>query len=582
MKTLIASLGVVLIATLLAGTASAQWTTDPAANIALGFGNGEQVVPHTAVVPAGGDFAGYTYAGWYDQASGNYDVGLQLLSPEGEIVFADGGLIVSDETQDSWVMDWSLAADTEGNAYVSFADIRDGNSNIHVYKISAAGDFLWGEEGITLTDDDDFKGPPCVTATSDGQAVVAWMQSGDEAVMRMQRLAADGTPLLDAGGVVVSETGDAAPMGNLLVPTEDGDVILGYVPTYSFMANRQIKAQRFDASGSAVWEESVWVMDDATLPMGHYFDLKPDGENGALFCWDVAVGNSFDARLQRITPDGAEVLSHNGVFPEAGGPAGQISPSALWDAGNDAYTMAYIDMNSAQRARGLYAQRFDSEGNRLWAESGKVLLPQDTDMELSPALALVDGMVMGVVEQDLGGAYNADIILAFGLDENGDFLWEGTIDFATTPSNKGDLQAVFNGETVVAVWEDDRAGSPDIYVQNLNDDGTLGPYDVSVDPEQGPATLPGVFALVSSYPNPFNPCTTIAFELSRAQEVNLRIFDLKGRLVRELVHGSLAAEHHAVEWDGRDQLGQPQPSGTYFYHLATDAGAVTRAICLVK
>ena len=172
MNTLIASFGVALVATLLTGTASAQWTTDPAANIALGYGNGEQVVPHTAVVPAGGDFAGYTYAGWYDQASGNYDVGLQLLSPEGEIVFADGGLIVSDETQDSWVMDWSLAADTEGNAYVSFADIRDGNSNIHVYKISAAGDFLWGEEGITLTDDDDFKGPPCVTATSDGQAVV--------------------------------------------------------------------------------------------------------------------------------------------------------------------------------------------------------------------------------------------------------------------------------------------------------------------------------------------------------------------------------------------------------------------------
>ena len=353
------------------------------------------------------------------------------------------------------------------------------------------------------------------------------MQSGDEAVMRMQRLAADGTPLLDAGGVVVSETGDAAPMGNLLVPTEDGDVILGYVPTYSFMANRQIKAQRFDASGSAVWEESVWVMDDATLPMGHYFDLKPDGENGALFCWDVAVGNSFDARLQRITPDGTEMLSHNGVYPEAGGPAGQISPSALWDAGNDTYTMAYIDMNSAQSARGLYAQHFDSEGNRLWAESGKVLLPQDTDMELSPALALVDGMVMGVVEQGPGWSLQRGHHPCLWLGRKRRFPLGGHHRLCHDPQQQGRFAAVFNGETVVAVWEDDRAGSPDIYVQNLNDDGTLGPYDVSVDPEQGPATLPGAFALVSSYPNPFNPCTTIAFELSRAQEVNLRIFDLK-------------------------------------------------------
>ena len=566
MKVLLSSIGVALVATAFSSAALAQWTSDPSTNMPLGFGAGEQTVPHSATVPGGGDAAGYTYIGWYDNASGNYDLGLQLLSPEGEIMFADGGILVSDETQDSWVMDWSLAADAEGNAYLSLADIRDGNSNIHVYKISATGDFLWGNEGVTLTDDSDFKGPPCVTATSDGQVVVAWMQSGAETVIRMQRLAADGTLLLAEGGVVVSEAEDTMPSGNLLVPTADGDVILGYTPIYSFASNRQIKAQRFDESAVAVWAESVWVMDDATLPMGHYFSLLPDGQDGALFCWDVAVGNSFDARLQRITPTGEEALAHNGVTPEAGGPAGQISPSAVWDASTDIYTMVYIDMNSSQSARGLYAQCFDSMGNRLWNESGKVLLPQDEDIEVQPALALVNGTVMGVVEQDPGGAFGSDIVRGYGLDENGDFLWEGVVELATTSSDKGDLQAVYNGRTLVAVWVDGRSGTPDVYAQNLNDDGSLGPYDVSVEPD-GHAIVPESFVTHQSYPNPFNPTTTIAFELPVAMEVRLSIFDLNGKLVHELVNGPLAAEHHAVEWDGRNQHGQPQPSGVYFYRL---------------
>ena len=58
--------------------------------------------------------------------------------------------------------------------------------------------------------------------------------------------------LLPAGGVVASGASDMSPAGNLLLPTHDGDVILGYVLTYSFAADRQIKAQRFDSTGTPV------------------------------------------------------------------------------------------------------------------------------------------------------------------------------------------------------------------------------------------------------------------------------------------------------------------------------------------
>ncbi len=555
-----------------AGAAQAQWPPDAGENLLVGGGPGEQVVPHVALVPNG---SGDLYVGWYSNASGNYDVALQLLDADGVALFQPGGIIVSDQPQNTWVMDWSLAAGADGRAVVAFADIRDGNSNIHVYKVNPDGSQAWGADGITLTDDSDFKGPPCVTVTSVGQVVVAWMQSGATTRLMMQWLTSAGVPLLAAGGVPVSEAGDLSPAGNLLLPTGDGDVILGYVPTYSFSSNRQVKAQRFNAAGSAVWPSSVMVMDDSTLPMGHYFDLTSDGAGGALFCWDITVGTAFDARVQRLSADGMEMLPHNGVFPESGGPDGQIEPSAVYDPTTGEVTMVYIDMNSAQSQRGLYAQRFDAAGLRLWGSAGTMLLPRDADLEVGPALAMVDGEVLGMVQHEPGGAFGQDLILAFGLDDAGHLLWGGTIEAASTPSSKGRLMAVSNLEYLVGIWEDGRHGTPDVFSQNVSVEGDLGSIVLSSD-------APAAFVARPAYPNPFNPSTTIAFDLPRAQSVTLRVFNPAGMMVRELVDGPLPAASHRVTWDGTGPDGRRLPSGVYYYHLVTDDRAVTRAMTLVK
>lgn len=84
-------------------------------------------------------------------------------------------------------------------------------------------------------------------------------------------------------------------------------------------------------------------------------------------------------------------------------------------------------------------------------------------------------------------------------------------------------------------------------------------------------------------PNPFNPRTTIAFDLQRAGHARLEIFDVRGRRVRRLVDAALPAGTHRVIWDGHRQNGAPAPSGTYLYRLDLDgkpAGA--RTATLVK
>ncbi len=73
--------------------------------------------------------------------------------------------------------------------------------------------------------------------------------------------------------------------------------------------------------------------------------------------------------------------------------------------------------------------------------------------------------------------------------------------------------------------------------------------------------------LFPAYPNPFNPMTTIQFEISEPSAVSLRIFDNRGRVVRHLVSDRLSAGLHRIVWDGRTNNGKRAASGLYFYAL---------------
>ena len=66
------------------------------------------------------------------------------------------------------------------------------------------------------------------------------------------------------------------------------------------------------------------------------------------------------------------------------------------------------------------------------------------------------------------------------------------------------------------------------------------------------------------------------YSLTAAGPVELRIYDVQGRLLRKLVEGRKPAGSHGVVWDGRDGDGSSVPTGTYFYELITDAGSQTR------
>jgi len=81
--------------------------------------------------------------------------------------------------------------------------------------------------------------------------------------------------------------------------------------------------------------------------------------------------------------------------------------------------------------------------------------------------------------------------------------------------------------------------------------------------DQGAAAIPGGVSIAPARPNPFNPATLLAFQIERAGQVELKIFDAQGRVVRVLTQGHLTAGRHEAFWDGRDDDGRGMASGVY-------------------
>jgi len=96
------------------------------------------------------------------------------------------------------------------------------------------------------------------------------------------------------------------------------------------------------------------------------------------------------------------------------------------------------------------------------------------------------------------------------------------------------------------------------------------------------SSLPTEFRLEQNYPNPFNGATEIRFSLSHTSDVHLEVFDITGRSVTVLTHGSLSAGNHSVSWDGTSADGTPTSSGIYLYRLTADGVGKTRKMMYLK
>lgn len=101
-------------------------------------------------------------------------------------------------------------------------------------------------------------------------------------------------------------------------------------------------------------------------------------------------------------------------------------------------------------------------------------------------------------------------------------------------------------------------------------------------PSTGGITPSTQVLALTGYPNPFNPAITLVYEAPMGTDLSLRVYDVRGRVVRSLVQDSGSNDHQRVIWDGRNDRGTAVSSGVYFAVLRAGKAVVTRKLALVR
>ena len=110
---------------------------------------------------------------------------------------------------------------------------------------------------------------------------------------------------------------------------------------------------------------------------------------------------------------------------------------------------------------------------------------------------------------------------------------------------------------------------------SITDDET-----VSISHDEG--SLPKQFALYPAYPNPFNPKTTIGYELPENAMVNITIYVMVGRMVNTLVNSKQTAGYKSIQWDATNDRHEPVSAGLYLYTIDAGGFRETRKMVLLK
>jgi hypothetical protein len=442
----------------LVAPAGAQWSSNPAANLAVGDRPGEQNQPKVRSTADGG-----VYVSWFDNSAGGYDVYLQRLNAAGVEQWPHNGVLVADRSFSS-TQDYGLAVDADGNALLCYRDDRAGGIQVGVNKVSPSGQLLWGTLGKVLTNTTDFIASPKVCATSDGFVVVAWTQ-GNNAVM--QKLDADGNPQWGAGIVQAPSSGTYTVTD--VVRGDPGGVILGLVKG----PQRHLHAQKYDQAGQPVWGSAPMVIFDASaLQFGYFPAPLPTGVGGAVFAW-YETGGTRNVYAQHVTPSGVAMYGANGLAVSTNTSLIRLSPGFSYNTATGDLFVFWTDTNQVQSQWGLSGQKLTAAGVRAWGDAAVTLIPLSTNQN-----AFVKSVVSGdgamVFCFDRSGP--AQVLAARVDGATGAFTWANSPRVACSVlSGKARLDADAGGGVAKIVWGDARTDANDIYIQNVNPDGSLGP-----------------------------------------------------------------------------------------------------------
>jgi len=450
--------------------AFAQWPDEPTQNLSISNQPGEQVIAKIATTSDGG-----CYVSFYNGASGNYDMYLQRLDGEGNIQWQENGILISSHPQETWLTDYDMTVDNEDHAIVVFNDIRAGGDwDIYAYRVSPDGDFTWGPDGLTVSDNAGFEPDPKVCVTTDGNVVFAWQEDN---VVHLRKVDMAGNDLWDPATITLTSTyGLAAPY--ITRADNDGVIVQVYLSSGpNYWNPKYIYAHKFDVSGNALWDsEGVAVNTAGGIALWMDSGIASDEAGGAFCYWYDTRNMIHHAYVQHVTSAGIAEWTANGVQLSLSGAELQMNPSLTYNSLTSEVLAFYLITNSGQTAWGVQGQKLNINGELQWGNNGVTFVPLSGQAVMGINAAYQDDGAIVVYQQSADAVNN--LVYAIKVDLDGNQVWDTSpVVMSSVMSEKLHMDVDQNGfGQVLAVWGDKRSDDGDIYLQNVNPDGSLGGY----------------------------------------------------------------------------------------------------------
>jgi len=447
---------VLLIILAMCSQAFTQWPNTPDNNLALCIANSEQAISKIVVREDGG-----SYVSWFDNRSGGYDVYMQSIDAEGNLLWQTDGILIADRNY-SWTMDFGLTVDSIGNAIVVYRKDMLGGDGIVVSSVNQSGAINWHQ---TVQTGISYVASPVICSSGDS-LFVGWIGNDDSRVQKLnnQGLVQWKLPTImtdpDGGFYLISD----------IQPSLNGDAIASFVQYLSFSGNKRIKAQRIQSDGSLAWSTQTDVMTSNSLQYGNYPDFIPDGAGGGFFTWYGV--NPLQCYATHVSSNGIKWFAGEVQVASSVGSTQRVEPVAVVD-GNE-YVVFFRSLDNSQNNDGLGSQRFTANGGLMWGNAGIELKPTSSSPQYGSLSAAKtnEGAILAFTQSP---SFGNDVINAISIDQNGLPNWSTNfVSVASTPSSKSRIAMATTGDGVVLAWQDDRDGGNDIYGQRVNSDGSLG------------------------------------------------------------------------------------------------------------
>jgi hypothetical protein len=432
----------------------------------------------------------------------------------------------------------------------------------YVQKLDSNGNKLWGENGIRLRADSTGKEISGIDFCYDGDGgLFAFWNFKYETnfppyfydSLFIQHISKDGERLWGENGIFIDDS-IIDMLDAWIVNDDSGGIFIQY-----YKQTNVYYIKKFDSSGNFNWILSLQIK---------YSRAIKDGSGGIIISGVKDTIGPEQLIVNRVSPEG-EKLWGDGIIVDDSVNNNLRRPAVIF-LNSDSTVTVFWDTDWWPNDD-LFLQRYSLEGEQVWKEHLKVsefISPKGRADILSSENN--SNIIVWGERRDSSALY------AQNINALRNKLWNNYDILIMSYSSYDETKVIPDGNNgAIIVWQIDPPWGG-IYAQQISKYGNLGEVITTVISNDN-IMEPGSFYLSQNYPNPFNPTTKIKFTIFELQFTTLKVYDMLGREVANLVNEEKPAGTYTVEFNA---VGLS--SGIYYYRLTAESFSETKKLVLIK